>query len=170
MIKDRTLQVAVLLLFTLGFCVGLFGLFQQPANIGSFISVLLISTFGIAFVGPWKLESFSLLGMRAELGKVNETLNQLVMYSLSEVIYRELLWKIGHNEEVKCDQTADQQRWLNLLFDHGLLDARDWDDFKTKFGSFGNIPVDHNLSAIFKATPAANWLMDMRGKPVQRGG
>jgi hypothetical protein len=89
-------------------------------------------------------------------------INNLVIYSLAEVIYRELLWNIGNKKEVKSDGTADQQRWLTLLFDHGLLQAKDWNNWIP----FDEIPVGQNLSEIFEPTPAARYLMQLRGPPA----
>jgi hypothetical protein len=96
------------------------------------------------------------------LSKQQDTINKLVIYSLAEIIYRELLWKIGHNMDVKCDQTPDQQRWLRLLFDHGLLTAKDW----SHWIPFDEIRVGANLSEIFAPTPAAEYLMESRGLPI----
>jgi hypothetical protein len=99
------------------------------------------------------------------LSKQQETINRLVIYSLAEIIYRDLLWKIGHNIEVKCNQTADQQRWLTLLFDHGLLTAKNWNNWIP----FEEIPVGVNLSDFFAPTPAAEYLMESRGPPAPKG-
>jgi hypothetical protein len=92
-------------------------------------------------------------------------IENIVKYSLSEVIYRDLLWKIGNNKEVIYEQTPDQERWLQLLFDHGMLEAKDkeyyknWKPFKELEGK--------NLSEVFAPTPAAVSIMNLRGEPAR---
>ena len=108
---------------------------------------------------------YSITRLRVALRSQQNTINQLVIYSLSELIYRDILWAIRHNKEVKFDNSADQLRWLRLLFNHGLLTAKDWNKFQQEIGTFDNIPLGMNLSEIFEATPAANWLMKLRGRP-----
>jgi len=90
-------------------------------------------------------------------------INNLIVYSLAEVIYRELVWKIGRGQEVRCDQTPDQQRWLTLLFDHGLLTAKNWSNWTP----FNKIQVGTNLSEIFELSPAGEYLIELRGPPIE---
>jgi len=101
--------------------------------------------------------------LKKEVASQQETINQLVIYSLAQIIYRELIWKIGHNLTVVCDHTSDQQRWLTLLLDQGLLEAKDknkpWIDY-------AQIRKGENLSDIFKPTLAAEYLMKLRKAPT----
>jgi hypothetical protein len=73
------------------------------------------------------------------------------------------VWNIGRGQEVRCDQTPDQQRWLTLLFDHGLLTARNW----SHWTPFNEIPVGTNLSEIFELSPAGEYLIELRGPPIE---
>ena len=113
--------------------------------------------------------SIGLKGIEAQLSNVKDkveqqqkTVNAVVLYSLAEIIYREILSKIANSREVKSDNTADQKRWLTLLFDHGFLEARD----TTRWVEFDQIPVGRDLGEFFKPTPAANFLIEARGRPA----
>ena len=170
----QALQVSVLILFALGFCAAMFGILVDRVNTTAFATITTITTGGIILlitslapplflrrvkIGPIEAELFEL---KKDLASQQQTINKLVIYSLAEIIYRELLWKIGNNVEINCDRTADQQRWLTLLFDHGLLQAKDL----RRWTPFDQIPEGQNLSDIFKPTPAAEYLMKLRGAPT----
>ena len=169
----QAIQVSILILFAFGFCAAMFGIVVDRANTNAFATVTTFITAGIILIlislAPQQLVRRIKFGpLEAEIGELKkdvsdqqETIKQLVIYSLAEIIYRDLLWRIGHNLEVKCDHTADQQRWLTLLFDHGLLQAK----YEGPWKPFDQIPQDQNLSDIFKPTPAAEYLMTLRGAP-----
>ena len=92
-------------------------------------------------------------------------IENIVKYSLSELIYRDLLWKIGNNKEVIYKHNSDGARWLQLLFDHGLLEAKDKEYYKN-WKPFEELE-GKNLSEIFAPTPAAVSIMHLRGEPAQ---
>jgi hypothetical protein len=163
---------AVLVLFCFAFIVVLCGLFFYPDHTEAFVTVILILAGAIVMLAAsQQIVEFSigLGGIKAKLAQVESDLDDsrqlikfFVTYSLAEVIYRELLWKIAHNIEVKCEHTPDQKRWLTMLFDQGLLQARD----PTKeWKAFEEIQYGENLSDLFKATPAAEKLVQLRGPP-----
>jgi hypothetical protein len=176
MANRQPLKVSLLVFFGLILCFAVFGIFWRPDNTSTFLTIFIFITGAIVLVALSNvLESLSVgpKGIEAKLHRVEqqqqeivqkqqEIVNYFVKYSLAEIIYRELLWKITRNIEVKADRTPDQIRWLTLLFDHGLLQSRDM----TTWLEFSKIEEGKNLCELFKATPAAERLVDLRGDPT----
>jgi hypothetical protein len=166
---QQLLKVSLLIVFCLVLCSAAFGLFWRPNNISAFVTVIICLTGAIILLALSDvIETFRIGpgGIVAQLHKTieqqQEIINFFVKYSLAEIIYRELLWKIAHNVEVKADRSPDQVRWLTFLFDHGMLQSkRD----TTTWLDFNQIEVGTNLSEVFKATPAAERLVELRGQP-----
>jgi hypothetical protein len=163
-------QVSLSILFSFVLCVALFGIFWQTNHTAAFVTIAVITSGMLLMVAPSRATRFIIgpKGVEAQLDAVRQIIedqqkiiNQLVIFSLAEIIYRELLWKITNNIEVECDKTADQRRWLTFLFDHGLLKPRDM----TRWLAFDEIPRGQNLSEIFEATPAAKYLVELRREP-----
>ena len=169
--KTVILEVAVLILFALGFCGAMFGMFFEHANTSSFAALATITTGGIVLLmilltPEHVLKSITIGPIKAEIAEVRAAVDaqqaliyQIVKYSLAEVIYRELLWKIGKGIVVTRNKQPDQLRWLTFLFDSGLIDP-----IQRSIG-FEQIGEGENLCNFFKATPAAEYLMDLRREP-----
>jgi hypothetical protein len=169
MTNPPPLKALLLAFFSLVLCLALFGIFWQPSNTSVFLTIFIFMTGAIVLVAlSDALESLSVgpSGIVAKLRKAieeqQEIINYLVKYSLAEIIYRELLWKIVRNIEVKADRSPDQIRWLTTLFDGGFLQSRD----TTTWLEFGKIEIGMNLCELFKATPAAERLVELRGDPT----
>ena len=176
MAKRQPLKIFLLVFFSLVLCFAVFGVFWRPDNISTFLTMFILMTGAIVLVGLSDvLKSLRVGpgGIVAQLQRTierqheaieqqQEVINYFVTYSLAEIIYRELLWKIAHNTEVKADRSRDQIRWLTFLFDHGLLQSRDM----TTWLDFGEIEEGKNLCEIFEVTPAAKRLVELRGDPT----
>src|SRR6516165_5667173 len=98
--KTVILEVAVLILFALGFCGAMFGMFFEHANTSSFAALATITTGGIVLlmilltpehvlksitIGPIKAK---IAEGRAAVDAQQAFIYQTVKYSLAEVIYR----------------------------------------------------------------------------------
>jgi hypothetical protein len=168
-------KIFLLVFFSLVLCLAVFGIFLRPENISAFLTMFILMTGAIVLIGLSNvLESLRVGpgGIVAQLHRAieqqhkaieqqQETINFFVKYSLAEIIYRELLWKIAHNIKVEADSTPDQIRWLTFLFDSGLLQNRDM-----TWKNFDEIGKGKDLCEVFMVTPAAERLVKLRGDPT----
>ena len=90
--------------------------------------------------------------------------NQLVIYSLAELPYR-ILWKLGHTDhyrEYRFDNLGEMPRWINLLYDNGLIQPRG-----QNYIVVDSLQNGIELVSLFKPTPAGEFLMTLRGEPEE---
>jgi hypothetical protein len=131
----QALQVSVLILFALGFCAAMFGILVDRVNTTAFATITTITTGGIILlitslappqflrrvkIGPIEAELFEL---KKDLASQQQTINKLVIYSLVEIIYRELDRLLPHKGALEQHLRARLGELFGLDYDLLLYDV-----------------------------------------------